>query len=101
MHAALFRFCVLAVAGWIHRSDLGVIEYLLAENRVLCEQLGDRRLRLTDGQRRRLAIRAKALGRAGLQGITHIVTPDTLLRWYRQLVASKYDGSRCRGRSRC
>jgi transposase InsO family protein len=88
------------VAGWIHRSQLGVIEYLLAENGVLREQLGDRRLRLTDDQRRRLAIRAKALGRAGLQGIAHIVTPDTLLRWYRRLVAAKYDGSLRRGPGR-
>jgi hypothetical protein len=50
-----------------------------AENRVLREQLGGRRLRFTDGQRRRLAAKAKRLGRNGLFGITTLVTPDTLL----------------------
>ena len=100
MNALLFRFCVLAVAGWIHRGQQNVIEYLVAENRVLREQLGGRRLRLTDDQRRRLAVRAKVLGRSGLQGIAGIVTPDTLLGWYRKLVAAKYDGSERRGPGR-
>jgi hypothetical protein len=44
MNAVLLRFCVLAVAGWIHRGQQDVIEYLLAENRVLREQLGGRHL---------------------------------------------------------
>jgi transposase InsO family protein len=100
MNAVPFRFCVLAVAGWIHRGQQNVIEYLVAENRVLREQLGGGRLRLTDDQRRRLAVRAKALGRSGLQGIAGIVTPDTLLGWYRKLVAAKYDGSERRGPGR-
>jgi putative transposase len=77
-----------------------VIEYLLEENRVLREQLGGRRLRLTDAQRRRLAVRGKALGWKALTGIVCIVTPDTLLRWYRTLVARKYDGSHRRGAGR-
>jgi len=100
MNAVLIRFCIVAVAGWIHRGQQDVIEYLLTENRVLREQLGGRRLRLTDDQRRRLAVRAKALGRAGLCGVAGIVTPDTLLRWYRRLVATKYDGSHRRGPGR-
>ena len=66
----------------------------------LREQLGKKRLRLTNDQRRRLAVRAKALGRAGLNGIACIVTPDTLMRWYRNLVAKKYDGSAARGPGR-
>jgi len=93
MNAILFRFCVLAVAGWVHRGQQNAIEYLIAENRVLREQLRGRRVRLSDGQRRLLAVRAMSLGRAGLQGIASIVAPDTLLRWYRMLVAAKYDGS--------
>jgi predicted component of type VI protein secretion system len=48
-----------------------------------------RRLRLTDTQRRRLAVRAKALGRQALAGLACIVAPDTLLRWYAGLVARK------------
>jgi hypothetical protein len=47
MNSILFRFCVLMVAGWIHRGQLDVVEYLTAENRVLREQLSGRRLRLT------------------------------------------------------
>jgi len=83
-------------AGWVNRSQQDVIEYLQAENRVLREQLGDGRLLLTDGQRRRLARRAKAIGRKGLFEISTLVTPDTLLRWYRRLIARKYDGSETR-----
>ncbi len=64
------------------------------------EQLGKKRLRLTKDQRRRLAVKAKALGRSALHGIACIVTPDTLLRWYRHLVAKKYDGSIARGPGR-
>jgi putative transposase len=100
MNSVLFRFCVLTVAGWIHPGQQNAIEYLMAENRVPREQLSGRRLRLTDDQRRTLAVRAKTVGRAGLQGLATIVTPDTLLRWYRTLVAAKYDGSRRRGSGR-
>jgi putative transposase len=97
MNGLIFQLCVSAVAGWVNRGQQHVIDYLVEENRVLREQLGGRRLRLTDVQRRRLAVRAKALGRKALLGIACIVTPDTLLRWYRRLVARKYDGSQRRG----
>jgi len=60
---------------------------------VLREQLGDRRLRLTDDQRRRLAAKAKGLGRKLLQEVATITTPETLLAWHRKLIAQKYDGS--------
>jgi putative transposase len=100
MNSLVFQLCISAVAGWINRGQQQVIEYLVEENRVLREQLGGRRLRLTDAQRRRLAVRAKALGRKALMGVACIVTPDTLLRWYRKLVARKYDGSRRRGPGR-
>lgn len=85
------------MAGWVNRSQQDVIEYLQVENRILREQLGGRRLRLSDIQRRRLAVAAKRVGRKGLFGVGTVVTPDTLLRWYRRLVAQKYDGSRVRG----
>jgi hypothetical protein len=75
----------MILAGWGNRSQQEVIEYLRTENRVLREQLGDGRLLLTEGQRRRLARRAKAIGRKGLFEISTLVTPDTLLRWYRRL----------------
>jgi len=85
------------MAGWVNRSQQDVIEYLQVENRILREQVGVRRLRLSDTQRRLLALAAKRVGRKGLFGIGTIVTPDTLLRWSRRLVARKYDGSRARG----
>ena len=87
------QFVVLTWAGWVNRKQQGVIEYLLEENRVLREQLGGRRLRLTDDQRRRLAVKGRILGRKLLGECACIVTPDTILRWYWRLVAAKYDGS--------
>ena len=69
---------------------MAVIEYLLAENQSLREQLGNRRIRWIDAQRWRLAEKAKAIGRSVLASLGTVVTPDTLLRWYRNLVAAKY-----------
>ena len=68
------------------------------ENRVLKGQLRGRRLRLTDDERRRLAVKGKALGRNVLEAIATIVTPDTIMRWYRLLVARKWDYSSRRKR---
>ena len=70
-----------------------VIEYLIEENRVFREQMGNRRLRFSDDQRRRLAAKAKKLGRKLLAEITTIVAPAPLLAWHRKLIAQKYDGS--------
>src|SRR3954470_23501083 len=92
-----FRFVLIAVAGWMNQQQLQMIEYLREENRVLREQLGGRRLRLTDNQRRRLAAKAKGLGRKLLAEVASIVTPETLLAWHRKLIAPKYDGSAQRG----
>ncbi len=72
------------------------IEYLQEENRVLREQLGEKRLLFTDVQRRRIAAKTRKIGRKGLSEIGTLVTPDTLLRWYRRLIAKKYDSSRAR-----
>jgi hypothetical protein len=90
------QFLVAILAGWINRHQQAVIEYLQAENRSLREHLGEKRIRWTDAQRRRLAEKAKAVGRPTLGELGTIVTPDTLLRWYRKLVAAKYDGSKKR-----
>ena len=94
------QFLVLTVAGWVNRHQDDLIDYLREENRILREQLGPRPLRLTDGQRRRLAVRGKRIGRRALMQVAGIVTPDTILRWYRRLVAQKYDGSPRRRRGR-
>ena len=94
------QFLLFLLVGWVSRQQEEAIEYLKAENKALLEQLGGKRLRFTDAQRRRLARKAKPLGRARLREISPIVTPDTLLRWYRELVAQKYDGSARRGPGR-
>jgi putative transposase len=84
----------------MNEEHLKIIDYLTEENRVLKQQLGGRRLRLTDDQRRRLASKARQLGRKMLQDVVTIVTPGTLLRWQRKLIANKYDGSQRRGPGR-
>jgi putative transposase len=95
-----FRFLLIAMAGWMNQHQVQMIEYLREENRVLREQLGDRRLRFNDDQRRRLAARAKGLGRKLLAEVATLVTPETLLTWHRKLIAQKYDGSGQRGPGR-
>jgi putative transposase len=95
-----FRLLLIAVAGWMTQEQQQVIDYLREENRVLLAQIGNRRLRFDDQQRRRLAVRAKALGRRVLAEVATIVTPGTLLRWHRKLIAEKYDGSAKRGPGR-
>jgi hypothetical protein len=94
------QFLLVALAGWVNQHQRDVIDYLQEENRVLREQLGARRLRFTDAQRRRLAAKAKTLGRRVLADLVTIVTPDTLLAWHRTLIANQYDGSRHRGPGR-
>ena len=87
------QFLVLTFAGWVNRHQDDLIDYLREENRVLREHLGPRPLRLTDAQRRRLAVRGHKLGRRVLTQVAGIVTPDTILRGYRRLIAKTYDGS--------
>ncbi|MDA0824863.1 MAG: integrase core domain-containing protein [Proteobacteria bacterium] len=96
MNAPQLQFLILVLAGWINRSQQNVIDYLQEENRILREKLGEKRPSFTDSQRRRLAAKAKLIGRQGLFEIDTVVTPDTLLRWYRKLIANKYDGSAVR-----
>ena len=97
MSVAPLRFLMLAFAGWVNRRQVEILEYLREENRVLREQLGDQRLRFTDAQRRRLAAKGKAIGRSALEQLAGLVTPDTILRWYRELIAKRYDGTARRG----
>ncbi len=85
-----FRLLLLTMAGWISRHQQDAIDYLVEENRVLKERLDGKALRLTDDQRRRLAAKAKGLGRQTLNRIATLVTPDTLMRWHRRLIAMKW-----------
>jgi hypothetical protein len=83
------------VTGLVNQELLLRNEYLIAENRILRAQLPTR-LRLSDPERATLAEIAKRLGRKALREVTQVAKPDTILGWYRRLVAYKFDGSRHR-----
>ena len=91
-----WHIMILAVSAWVNREQAQAIEYLMAENKVLREKLGKGRILLNDDQRRRLAVKGKVLGRKALSGIATIVTPDTILRWHRELIARKWNYSHLR-----
>jgi hypothetical protein len=84
------------VTDSINQELLLRTEYLAAENRILKSQIKGR-LQLSDGERATLAEIAKRLGRKALEEIACIAKPDTILAWYRKLVAQKFDGSKNRG----
>src|SRR5262249_48297541 len=100
MRASLdpFSFLVTTIAGWMSQHQQKVIAYLIEENRVLREQVGDRRLRFNDDQRRRLAAKAKQIGRETLRQVATIAK-ETLLTWHRKLVVQKAE-SPCRSPGR-
>ena len=81
------------LACWINRHQQAVIAYQKEEIKVLREMLGGKRLRFTDEQRRRLALKAKALSACTLKDLGPLVTPDTLCRWFRKYAGAKYDSS--------
>ena len=92
--SAALQLVLMVLTGWLDRRERHAVAYLIEENRLLRRQLGGRRLRLTDDDRRRLAAQAHRVGRAVLREIATIATPDTLLRWHRQLIARKWTYAR-------
>ena len=88
-----WQLMLIILASWVNRQQQEVIEYLRTENVVLKEKLGKKRILLTDDQRRRLAVKGKLIGSKQLSEIGTLFTPDTILRWHRQLVANKWDYS--------
>ena len=88
-----WQLFLLIIANWSNREQQQRIDYLETQCAVLIEQFGKRRILLTDDQRRRLAVKGKVLGRKTLSEIGTLFTPDTILRWHRQLVANKWDYS--------
>ena len=95
-----WQFFLIGLAGWINGHQQQIIEYLITENQVLKEKIGKKRILLNDDQRRRLAVKGKVLGRKLLHRVATIVTPDTVLRWHRKLIAMRYDRSASRGLGR-
>ncbi len=83
------------VTGTVDQALLLRNEYLVAENRILKAQLKGR-LRLSDGERANLGEIGHRLGRKALGEVVTVALPDTILAWYRRLVARKFDGSRAR-----
>jgi transposase InsO family protein len=91
------------ITGTVDQELLLRNEYLVAENRILRNQIAGR-VRLTDGERTTLAALGKRLGKQALAEVMSVVTPETLLAWHRRLIAKKFDGSQHRrhpGRPRC
>ena len=83
------------ISGTVDQALLLRNEYLVAENRILKAQLKTP-LRLADAERMTLAEIAYRLGRKALEDVANAVKPDTLLAWYRRLIAHKFDGSKSR-----
>ena len=83
------------ITGSVDQALLLRNEYLVTENRILRNHIQGR-VRLSDGERKTLADIGKKLGKKALEEVAHIVTPDTILAWHRQLVAQKFDGSQQR-----
>jgi len=93
----LLSFLLMVAAGWVNRHQLIVIEFLQAENQLLKQRLRGKRIRFSDAERALLARKAKAVGRKALCELDTLVSPETLMRWHRRLVAQKWDFSKRRG----
>ena len=83
------------VTGLVNQELLARTEYLAAENRILKAQLKGR-LKLSDAERATLGEIGHRLGRKILAEVANVARPDTILAWYRKLVARKFDGSKSR-----
>src|SRR5712691_11384163 len=92
----ILQVIIAMVAGWINRHQQQVIAYLQEEKRVLKSKLLGGRIRLSDTECRRLAKLAHPLGCKRLKHLATLATPDTLMRWYKRLIADKFDGSKTR-----
>ena len=83
------------VTGTVDQELLARNEHLAAENRIIKAQLKGR-LKLSDAERGALGEIGHRLGRKVLADVATIARPDTILGWYRKLVARKFDGSKAR-----
>ena len=88
-----WHILLAALCGLVNQRQQRIIEFQNTQINALLKKLGRKRLLLNDDQRRLLAVKALAIGRKALLELTTIVTPDTILRWHRELVAKKFDSS--------
>ncbi len=88
-----WQLAFILLCAWVNQRQQRIIEFQNAQIEALLKKLGKKRVLLTDDQRRLLAVKGKAIGRKALLDLTTIVTPDTILRWHRELVAKKWDYS--------
>jgi len=96
LDAFALRMLLGALVGWLDQRQQDAVAYLIEENRILYGYVRGR-IRLTDEERRRLAMHGHWPGRRRLRDIATIVTPDTILCWHRQLIARKWTYARRRG----
>ena len=97
LDALSLRLRLAALVGWLDQRQQEAVAYLIEENRILRGHMRGR-IRLTEEERRRLAVHGHRLGRRRLRDVVTIVTPDTILRWHRQLIARKWTYRQCRRR---
>jgi hypothetical protein len=96
LNATSLRWVLAALVGWFDQRQQGVVAYLIEENRILRGHVRSP-IRLTDEERRRLARHGHRPGRRRLGEVATIVTPDTILRWHRQLIVRKWTYAKKRG----
>jgi transposase InsO family protein len=96
LDALSLRVLLAALVGWLDQRQQAAVAYLIEENRILHRHVRGR-LRLTDEERRRLAMHGHRLGRRRLRDVATIATLDTILRWHRQLIARKWTYAKRRG----
>lgn len=89
----LWQFFFVVLVGWGQREQQKIILLYQAEPETMMKAQGRKRFLLTDNQRRVIAVKGKSLRREALTDLTTIVTPDTIPRWHRTLVAQKWDYS--------
>ena len=83
----------VAIAGWMNRQQDAII-YLKTANQMLREELGQKRILLSDEQERRLATAAAKVCKSLLRQATDVFSPETFVKRYRELIASRYDAVR-------
>jgi len=86
------------VGGYVDQELLARNEYLAAENEILRSKITEK-MKLSNDERIHLATIGNRIGMKALKEVANIVKPETILKWFRQLVAKKFDGSAMRGKS--